>query len=58
MEILKLRCFRQSKLCGKAVFQMDSHEYKCVVYFAKVSWKGGPTVQPSLLAEGVMQTRN
>lgn len=26
-----------------------------VVYLAKVNWKGGPTAQPSLQAEGVRQ---
>lgn len=34
---------------------MDSHECKCVVYFAKVNWKDGPGVQPSLQADSVRQ---
>lgn len=37
------------------MFQMDRHECEYVVYFAKVSWKGGPSVQPALQAEGVKQ---
>ena len=55
-EQLKPRCCRRSERGGGAVFQVDRHECKCVVYFAKVNWKAGPTVLPSLQAESVRQT--
>lgn len=54
-EDFKLMCWRHSKQCSKAVIQMDRHACKCVVYLAKVNWKGRPIVQPSLQAESVRQ---